>query len=182
MALCGDPVLPPVVTDYCTPKVRKGQIQKVYITRATTADVFTDVESLSEWNTRLDDDAVIPGTGAAPIRTLPVIGSIAEPDVTESDISLDRKYRSEPVQTLTWRMDDLSVENIDLVRDYQEAGAATVKMWFEAGGLIFGGNSGIDCTIKAGLVIPEGRTDFMTANGTFVWTGVTPSAAVSPFA
>lgn len=182
MAVCGDPVLPVVVTDFCNPLVRKGQIQKLFITRATSADVLTDVSSLVEWNSRLDNADPIPGSGSAPIREIPVIGSMAEPEITESDISLDRIFRSTPKYTVSFKIDDLSIENIDLIRDYQEAGAATVKFWFLAGDLLFGGDSGIDATIKANLVIPESRTEFMTGTGTLIWTGSTPEAVASPFA
>ena len=183
MPLCGSPVLPPVAFDFCAPAIREGQITKIFITRATSADVLTSAASLTEWNTRLNATAVIPGTGAAPIRELSVIGSLALPEVTVSDISLGRKFRSKPNHIVNYKIDELSLSNLNsFMHDYQVAGSAVVKMWFLAGGLLYGGNSGIDSSINAGLVIPEDSTAYQTIEGTLEFKDYFPAGViVSPF-
>ena len=183
MPVCGSPVLPPVAFNYCAPDIRPGQITKILITRDTSADVMTSASDLAEWNTRINASSVIPGSGAAPIRELTVVASLAAPDVTEQDISGGRKYRGKPEHKIAYKIDELSLGNInDLMHDYQVAGAATVKMWFVSGGLLFGGNTGISASVSSHLVIPEDINAVSTIEGEFSFKDYFPDGViVSPF-
>jgi hypothetical protein len=180
MPTCASAVLPAVNFNFCDPDVRFGQIERVYVTRAGTGDVFTDWEDASEWATRIDNDAVIPGSGAAPIRELTGIGGLAEATVTETDISGGRKTSSVPQQVINFNIDELSLENITAARTYQQSPAATHKIWFKSGGLMYGGGDGIDVSLVSNLVIPEGKTEVSKINYKFKWEGYIPSAIVSP--
>lgn len=180
MPTCASAVLPAVEFNFCDPDVRFGQITDVFITRAGTGDVFTDWESAVEWAARIDNDAVIPGSGAAPIRQLTGIGGLAEATVTETDISGGRKTSSVPQQTLNFAIDELSVVNIAAARTHQQSPAATYKMWFKSGGLMYGSGNGIEVSLVANLVIPEGKTEVSKITYKFLWEGYIPSAIVSP--
>lgn len=180
MATCASAVLPAVEFNFCDPDIRLGQIDRVYVTRAGTGDVLTDVEDADEWGTRIDNDAVIPGSGAAPIRELTGIGSLAEAEVTETDISDGRKTSSVPKQTLNFKIDELSLANIAAASTYQQSPAATHKIWFRSGGIMYGGDSGIDVSLVANLIIPEGKTEVSNISYRFKWEGYIPTAVVSP--
>lgn len=178
---CASAILPPVSFDECNPSIRFGQIKTVFITRDTSADVLTSASSLTEWNTRINATTTIPGTGAAPIRKLTVIGSLSEPEVTETDVSGDRKKYSAPKYTLPAKIDELSIENYAMANDIAAANGAQFKMWFLSGGLLFGGNSGISVSCKMNPVIPEGKTEVSYLQAQFTWEGVMADPIVSPF-
>lgn len=182
MATCATAVLPVIVTDFCNPSIAFGQIKEVFITRAGDADVLTDVTDLDEWTSRIDNDAVIPGSGAAPIRRLPGIGSLAPGTRTETDISLGRKVYGKPVNVLNFKVDETNKENVDAARDWQENPGAQARIWFRTDAQIFGGNGGIIVTINPNLDIPEDKAQVVTLPFAFNWEGFIPEVDENPFA
>ena len=178
---CATTTLPVVEFDDCTPEIHFGQIGKLYLTRNTSADVLVDASDDAEWTTRIDNDAVIPGSGAAPIRELTVIGSLPKPTTTETKISGGRKVNSTPENTLTFVVDETNLANMAAARTYQGAGTVTQKCWFLAGGLLFGGDSGFEAQITLYYTIPESETDVQKLEGTLTWTAVQPEVMASPF-
>ena len=180
MPVCASAVLPAVSFNFCDPDIRLGEIDRVYITRASSADVLTDVADADEWALRLNQSATIPGSGAAPIRELTGIGELVEPEVTETEISDGRKTSSLPKNTLNLDIDELSITNISAARTYQQNPAATHKAWFRSGGLMYGGNDGIDVSLVARLIIPRGKTEVSQIKYTLKWDGYIPSAVASP--
>jgi hypothetical protein len=142
------------------PTIKRGQIYKLYTTRATAIDVLDDVEDLAEWTGRIDQDAAVslPAVACA-IREWSGIGSLAEGEVTDIEIPLDLTYSFTGNQPLTFTVYDMTTENIAAAIAIRDAGTVQMKVWFQADDLIFGGNSGINGSMRANLVIPEGRTD-----------------------
>lgn len=173
--------LPSVSFDLCNPTVRTAQITKIYWTLSGDDHVLTDVSDASEWATRLDDSTTYGGTGAAQIRTLPVVASLPLPTVTALDISLGRKFYPTPDRSLPFKIDDLSLANIAAVTGITNGN--TYKIWFVAGGLLWGGNDGIDVTMQADIEIPEGRNEIMTGTGACTWLADTlPTPIANPLA
>ena len=59
-----------------------------------------------------------------------------------------------------------------------------VKLWFEtADGLLYGGNAGLEGTLRLNNVIPRERTDVAKFIGTFKWKSqFSPLRCASPMA
>jgi hypothetical protein len=111
---------------------------------------------------------------------LTITGDLPEPTRTETEISDDRIIYGPLTNTLNFTVDDLSLENIEWARAYQD-GSFTVKMWFGFDKLVAGGTEGINATIKTALVIPRGKSEVVGINGVLTWQGVQPEMIVSPF-
>lgn len=167
MAICAV-LLPAVDFDDNCQTIVKGQVYKVFMTRATVEDVLTDVENLAEWTTRLDESEAIPGSGAAPIRELSGIGSWATGEVSDIAIPLDQVFSVVGNKVLNFKIYDLTPTNLELIIALRDAGTTQQKIWTQFDALIAGGNDGINCSCRADLVVPEGRTD--PAYGEIVFT------------
>lgn len=176
---CTTFVLPPVNFSKCAPAVRFAQINRIYETRPTTADVLTDWASKTEWLTRLNQTSTVPGTGAAPIRELTVIGELTEPTQTETEISDGRTVKGPRKNVLPFTIDDLSTENIAWARAHQD-GTYTKKVWFGFEKLLFGGDEGIDVQINVNIIIGRDKNTVAGINGTLTWEGVQPEAILNP--
>jgi hypothetical protein len=148
---------------------KTGQIFKFYHTRATSEDVLVSVEDDTEWTTRLDQSAVIPVSGAAPIRQWSVIGSKAEGEVTEVELPLNGVYSTKGNTTLALRCYDLTEENLAAVKTYNDAGSSKQKAWFAFDDYIVGGDNGIDGYLRMDVVIPESSQElsYIAMNFTF---------------
>jgi hypothetical protein len=161
--------LPALASDDSCPTVKTGQIFKAYFTRATSEDVLTDVTDDAEWATRLDQDAVIPGSGPAPIREWSVVGSKAEGEVSEVELPLNQVYSIKGNTTIALRCYDLTATNLAAVKTYNDAGSVKQKAWFAFADQIIGGDAGINGSLRVDLVIPEGSQElsYIALNFTF---------------
>jgi hypothetical protein len=166
-----------VLFDECAPEIHYGEIAKIYVSRADSAD-FANVEDLAEWTGRLDDTGVDPDD----IRTLIVIGELPEPEQTEIAISGDRQIVGYKTFTLTFDIDETNDVNYNFLLNTECN--LKYKFWFEtADGLLYGGNEGIEATIKLNPVIPRGRADVAKFMGTAKWKSKnSPLRCVSPMA
>ena len=151
--------LPAVSGNDTCQTIKRGQIYKMWLTRPTVADVLADSTDLAEWTTRIDQSAVIPGSGAAPIRELSGIGSTDAGDVNDIDIPLDQIYSFPGNKVVTFTVMDMTAENIAAAIAWRDAGTTQQKIWFQADDLLYGGDTGINGSLRADLVVPEGRTD-----------------------
>lgn len=173
-------ILPTASADYCSPNVHFGQIERIFFTRP--GDGLTDVSSLSEWNTRLDQDDALPSPPTlAKIRYLYVIGDLPEADQTEIEISGKRKVYNVPEHTINFSVDDTDDTNLALALAVQQNGVGIFQTWFLAGGRLYGGNDGIETNMKINLVIPESKDEVQKLVGTMTWEGYVPQAVDSPF-
>lgn len=150
--------LPPVSFNDACQTIKRGQIYKLFVTRATADDVLSDVTDLTEWTSRLDQDAAAD-IGPAPIREFSGIGSLAAGEVTDIEIPLDQTYSFTGNQPLTFKVYDMTSENIAALISYRDAGTSQVKVWFQNDDLLWGGDTGINGTLRANVIIPEGRQE-----------------------
>jgi hypothetical protein len=150
---------------------KTGQIFKFYHTRATSADIFADVEDDTEWTTRLSQSAVIPGSGAAPIRQWSVIGSKAEGEVSEVELPLNGIFSTKGNTVIQLRCYDLTPENLAAVKTYNDAGSSKQKAWFAFDDFIVGGDNGINGYLRMDVVIPESSQELSHISITFTFKG-----------
>ena len=170
--------LPAVDFDICAPELHYGEVAKVYLA-AADADDFTNVEDLAEWTTRLDDSATATGDE---IRALTVIGELPEPEQTELMISGDRTAVGFKQFTLSFEIDETNDTNY-LAMLTAECNFK-FKMWYEtADGMLYGGNEGIEATVRMNQVIPRERTELVKLIATARWRSqFSPLRCVSPMA
>ncbi len=173
-------LLPALASDDACMTVKKGQIFKFYHTRATSADVFADVKDDAEWATRLDQDAVIPGSGAAPIRQWSVIGSMPEGEVSDIVLPLNGVYSSKGNTPITLRCYDLTPQNLAACVAYNNAGSSKQKAWFAFDDQIAGGDDGIDGFLRMAPVVEEGSDTLAYIQITFTFKGSINSIVDSP--
>lgn len=172
-------LLPATAFDDGCMTVKTGQIFKFYHTRPTAADVLTDVADETEWATRLDPDAVIPGSGAAPIREWSVIGSMPEGEVTEIALPLNGVYASKGNTTLTLRCYDLTTQNLAACVAYNAAGSSKQKAWWAFADQIAGGNAGVNGFLRMAPVVEEGSDTLAYIQITFTFKGSINSIVTS---
>jgi len=180
MAVCTY-ALPVAKFDASCPNALFGQIKKLYWTRP--GDALTAVSSLTEWNTRLSNTTVLPASPTlAPIRSLPIIGSLPEPEKSEVEVSLGRYVYTKPKYRIPFSIDEITDENVALVRDQEQNPARKHTFWIETeAGQLFGGNSGFSASFKLALVIPEGKSEIQKIVGELKWEGYLPSHIATPF-
>lgn len=164
----------------CAPKVKNGQISKVHFT--TVGNPMSNWSSAVEWDSRLDQDA----SGATKIRTLIGIFQMPEPEQDEIEISLGRKFKGVKKYKITGRIDELSDANWEAMRS-NECNSGLSLVWFNTRGNVgdngdlFGGNSGIEASIKMNPVIPEGYTDVQYIAVEIAWEAkFAPERIASP--
>lgn len=133
----------------CTPERHWGEISKVYVGPSDLAD-FLNVSALGEWTTRLAD------TGDDKIRTLITIGEMPEPEQTEIFTSGNRYAYSPKKYLINFEVDETNETNYLFM--VMSACGGKFKIWFETSdGILYGGNSGIEVTLKMNQVIPKER-------------------------
>ena len=171
--------LPPVKFDKCNPVVLLSEITRVFIAKVD-AIPFTDWTEATEWVTRLSETTI---TGNDYIRPLTVIGDKPAPTPTTKEISGGRTKTINKVHVLNITIDDVSPENHELVRQI-ECGNGRFRMWYEtSGGLLFGGNEGIEVDITLDMTLARGVDEHMVYNGTATWKNrFTEERTVSPIA
>jgi len=175
-------VLPTVAFDDTCQTIKRGQVFKIYVTRPTTVDQLTDVTSLVEWTGRIDqDDVVTAANVACKIREMSGIGSWAEGEVTEVDIPLDQVYSVAGNKVLTFKIYDLTTANYAALIAWRANGTTQVKIWTEQDDTLFGGDAGINGSLRADIVVPEGRTEFQYGQITFTTKNSLNEVTVSPF-
>lgn len=167
--------LPDVFFDECAPTIHYGEVAKIYVAKADAAD-FTNVDLIAEWTARLSDTA----DTADSIRTLIVIGELPEPEQSEIKISGDRTVVGFKQFTLPFEIDETNDVNYNVLLTYECNVKA--KIWFEtADGVLYGGNAGIEATIRMNNVIPRERTEVAKFMGTVKWQSqFSPLRAASP--
>jgi hypothetical protein len=160
--------------------VKTGGIFKFYYTRPTVADILVDVEDDDEWAARLDQADPIPGSGAAPIRQLSVIGSMPAGEVTDVDLPLNQVFSIKGNTVLTMRCYDLSPENLAACKTYNDAGTTRQKAWWAFSDQIVGGNTGVNGGLRMNPIVEEGKNTLAYIEITFTFSGSINSIVTSP--
>lgn len=172
-----DNSIPSVLSNECAPEWHWGEISKLYIARADAAS-FTNVDLIAEWTARLDDT----GVAVDDIRTLPGIGELPEPEQTETEMSGDRTSYSPGRYNLLFDVDETNDTNYEF---YLFAACnIKVKFWYEThDGMLYGGNDGIEGTLKVTHPIPKGKKDVVYMKISLKWDSIFPPLrCLSPMA
>ena len=161
--------LPIVLFDVCAPDVDFGNIEKIYLTNI--GNPLANVEDAAEWLTRLSNSS----TDADAIRYLHVIGELPEPEQEETEISLCRTIYSDCKYQLPFEIDETNLTNHEFMRkthcntDY--------LMWFASGKYIYGGNDGIQASLRLNMTIPRECRGLKKYMGLFTWENEFPPVA-----
>lgn len=167
--------LPPVDFNECAPEVHYGEISHLYIATAD-ATCFTNVEQITEWTTRVSESEMT----ANAIRDLVVMADLGEPEQTEQPISGDRTVVGFKSFTINIDVDETNDINYRFLMNLECN--TKYKLWFEtADGLLYGGNCGIEGTLRLNNIIPRDRTEIAKFSGTFKWKSqFSPYRSLSP--
>lgn len=159
----------------CTPEYHWGEISKIYITESSFAG-FTDVSSLAEWTNNLSD------TADNKIRTLIVIGELPEPETTEVPASGDRIAIGYKTFNLPFVIDETNDTNYNFLLMSECGGKYLI--WYETSdGILYGGNAGIEVSLRMNQIIPRERTALVTLSGRATWKSLqSPFRCDSPMA
>lgn len=144
----------------CAPELSQGEIQWIYVADLDQTP-FTDVEDPAEWAAKLAD------TGANKIRTLHVMGSLAVPDATETEITHGDKVWSTQTFTLEYDIVDISDKNYEFMRT-MECNYKT-RIWYATGTHLYGGNDGIEVNNRLSNVIEKGIKSLGKLSGKATW-------------
>jgi len=169
--------------DECAPEYHYGEVSKIYIAESTFESVdnagnpgFNDVTSLTEWNDNLSD------TADNGIRTLIVLGDLPEAETTEIPTSGDRIAIGYKTFNLMFEIDETNEDNYMFLLMSECGGKYLI--WFETSdGLLFGGNAGIEVSLKLNYLIPRERTALQKIMGKATWKSLrSPLRCDSPMA
>lgn len=145
----------------CAPEYHWGEVSKIYITASNFAG-FADVTDLAEWTTNLSD------TDDDKIRTLVVIGELPEAETTEVPTSGDRIAIGWKTYNLNFDVDETNDVNYNF-HLMSECGGKYL-IWYETSdGLLYGGNDGIEVSLRLNQVIPKERTALVKFIGKATW-------------
>ncbi len=172
------PVIPPKLkVSFCNPKLTLGRINDLYFGNA--ANPFADWTSLSEWNTRLDNDTL---DDATKIRFLSIIGSKPKPERTKIPYSQNRNYHTTPVHTIPFKVDETSQENYEFLQFLDENPEYSPNVWYPDADYLYGGNAGIPVSITMDHIITESDKELNYFEGVIEWTDKHPVRIPNPLA
>ncbi|MEN6569059.1 MAG: hypothetical protein ABFC18_03500 [Rikenellaceae bacterium] len=159
----------------CTPEKHWGEVSKIYLVGTDFAG-FADVSALGEWTTNLSD------TSDDGIRTLVVIGDLPEAETTEVPMSGDRIAIGYKTFNLNFEIDETNDTNYNFLL-MSECGGKYL-MWFETSdGLLFGGNDGIEVSLRMNYIVPRERTALQKIMAKATWKSLqSPFRCDSPMA
>lgn len=172
---CDALVLPVAVASFCDPDINYGQIGRVYF--STTP--MTDWESLIEWTARLDNTTPTPLVDY--VRYFNVIGDKPAPEKPEIKISRGRTVFGSKTHTLNFAIDETGDSNYTFMQFLEANVGAGIRMWYEAGKYLYGGDSGICCSISIDEIIPEAETEIVKFIGVAKWFSAShPPRIINP--
>lgn len=156
---CND-AIPAVEFDVCNPEVNFGEIDAIFITNV--GNPLTDETDAAEWATRF------AAVGATKITELHVVGEKPAPEGTEVVISRNISVKGAKTHTIPFEIHQTNQANYDFMRSFECS--RKVLMWYRtAGGLLYGGASGIEATITMDEVTPKNRKDLIMIVGNAKW-------------
>ncbi|MDD4225956.1 MAG: hypothetical protein PHU98_06170 [Mariniphaga sp.] len=161
--------------DFCKSNIHQGEIEILYIA-GPSAQCFTSITSLAEWNARLSETSVDPDT----IRRFRVIGDMPAASSTEVPISLGQFFYTDKDFLINIEVEDNSDLNYAFMR-WMEC-QQLLKIWYQtAGGDLFGGICGIDVSVAANYVIEKGQKSIHKQMWTLKWVSkFSPERVISP--
>lgn len=164
-----------VLFDECTPETHWGEVSKLYLTDLDFPG-FTDVSDLAEWTANLGD------SGDDKIRTFIVIGEQPEPEQTEVPISGDRTVVGYKKFILNLEIDETNDTNYNFLM-MSECGGKYLAWYETSDGMLYGGNDGIEVSLKMNQIIPRERTAIVKIMVKVSWSSLQhPFRCISPMA
>lgn len=161
---------PEVNFDFCDPAVHFGEIDRIFVASRDAAPV-ADVESLTEWNLRIDPT----GLNVDDIRQLDVSGNMPKPEREKIQISRAREISTPGKFMIEFDIDDISDENYEFMRATY---CNTVhQFWWTAGDVLFGGldGAGVEGVMELDIVIERGgKKSLHKLSGTITWEETKP--------
>lgn len=144
--------------DDCAPEVHFGEIAKLYLWALDEAPFATQAEydSAAHWATHLSDSAITAGA----IREFTVIGEMPDPETTEIPISGDRIVKSPSKFVLNLEVDETNETNYNFLL-LSECGGKYKANFEMADGIIYGGMSGLEVSIKMSQPLPKTRQEIV---------------------
>lgn len=164
--------------NYCDPGYVFGEIENIIL---SPLEVESGSPFPADWRDTSDWDALLTApTGQTPIaHKLPVIGTLGEPDRTDIPTSNYRHAYPPKRYNMTVMVDDLSDEAYENLRHLTNV---TVRMWYESGGYLFGGEQGIEVDVDSFPVIEEGEDSLHKFHVHMTWRAKeAPARTPSPF-
>lgn len=174
---CVGLVLPVADANFCDPDINYGQISRIFLSTTPMID-WTD---LAEWTDRLDNTTATPLVDYT--RYFNVIGDKPAPEKTEVKISRGRTVFGNKTHTINFAIDETPDQNYAFMQFLEENAGSNVRLWYEAGKYLYGGNEGICSSIDMDEIIPESDTEIVKIVGVAKWTNAThPERILNPMA
>lgn len=174
---CANVNLPIVDADFCAPNINFGQIDKIYL--GYNGQPMADWTSLAEWTSRIDNATLADLTK---IRELHVIADKPTAERTAVAFSQGRTAYATPNHTINVRVDETGENNYGLIQWLEDNAGQTIRIWYQAGKYLYGGNEGVPATLSLNDVIPESDEELNTFQGTITWTAKHPDRITNPMA
>lgn len=167
---CPDNCLPGTVPTFtfedCASTTIPAQITDIFFTAGAG---LADSQSAVEWANRIDNQ---DQADADSIRHLFVIGSLPKPTFTKKSTSHNRTEIGIKTRTLPFKVDDMSLENINSFRQLECGG--TFRCWFVIGGkYLVGGNSGFQASYNGDPTATDNLEDFLIQECELEWKAET---------
>jgi hypothetical protein len=167
-------ILPDLDFNFCSPENAFGEITHIFVA-AYDASCFSDEALLGEWLGRLDNS----GGDIESIRYMHVKATKPVGSFDTIETSLGRKVKSPGSYTLNIEIDDVSPLNHEFMRLTQCN--TTFKIWYAAGGFLWGGHCGIDAILNLDYQIDAGMKTIHKITGTALWeASCSPERVINP--
>lgn len=142
--------------DDCAPETHFGEIAKLYLWALDEVPFASQAEfdSAAHWATHLSDTSVVAGA----IREFTVIGEMPDPETTEIPISGDRIIQGFKKFVLNLEVDETNETNYNFLL-LSECGGKYKAVFEMADGILYGGKSGIEVSIKMSQPLPKTRQE-----------------------
>lgn len=164
--------LPEVSFSICAPEVNQGEIDAIFVTNV--GNPLTDETDAAEWATRF------AAVGPTKIIELHVIADKPLPEENNIIISRNTEVTGSKTHTLNVEIQQTNKINYNFLRS-MECGKKVTVWYRTSGGLLYGGTTGIDGSLKLNQIIPKSRKEIITFAGTFKWDAKHhPCVATSP--
>lgn len=170
---CDDPI-GEVQFDLCNPEVNFGEIDAIFITNL--GNPLIDETDATEWATRM----ALLVTDPTKITELHVVGEKPIPEGNPLTISRNIEVTGAKTHTVPFEIHQTNKKNYEFMRGFECA--RKVLVWYRtAGGLLYGGPSGIEVSLKLDEQIPKSRKDLIMFVGSIKWDAkFAPCRADSP--
>ena len=169
-------LLPDLDFNYCSPENAFGEITHIFLA-AYDAQCFSDWNDVNEWLARVDNTT----DGIDYIRYMHVKANKPVGTFDTIETSLGRKVKSPSTFILNIEVDDVSQLNHEFMRLTQCS--TTFKMWYAAGGYLWGCNCGVDAILNLDYQIDAGMKTIHKITGTATWEAeFAPERVVNPLA